>query len=231
MSDKIGNNRINIKREYLKGATSTELATQFSVTHQAILYTLNSLGVPRRPARRRALYDDTKKTKQIIELHLKGFSMPDIAQKYNVSEHTISLLLRQNKIKKHPKNMRTQTITMPTNPAILGYIAGMFDGEGNLQFRDKRSDHRVGCRVTIYSTTPGVADWFQRKMNGGKVIWDNARVARHGWKPMSSWCLYRAQDVAAFLVALYPFLIIKKDVAQKAIKLFSREFGINSHTP
>lgn len=223
--------RKHIKKEYLGGATVVELAKKYQVTRQAISYNLKKTDTILRPARLIALYDSPSTTKRVIKLYQEGRTMIAIAKRENVTSHTIDRILKHNKITKHPKNMRAKSIVMPSDAGILGYIAGMFDGEGNLQFRDKHKKGLVGCKITIYSTTPGVVEWFQKTMNGGKVLWDKARVKRHGWKPIGSWCLYRAQDVASFLIATHPFLIIKKDDADKAIRLFSERFHIKIPPP
>ena len=217
-----------IKKEYLTGSTSTELASKYGVTHQAILYNLHKSRVAVRPPRARALYDDAKQTAQIIKLYQKGHSMVEIAKMKNVTDHTINRVLEKNNLSKRPRNMRPQTITMPLSAGTLGYIAGMFDGEGNLQFRDKHNTRNISSKIAIYSTTPGIVEWFQKTMSGGKVLWNTARVKKHGWKPIGSWCLYRAQDVAAFLVATRPYLLIKKEDADKALKLFSKRFQIKT---
>ena len=217
--------------EYLDGLSSVQLARKYNTCHQAVLSKLKRNGVPRREARCRALYDDKKRSKQIIFQYKNGIPMDEIAEREHVSEHTIKRVLEKNNITKHPKHTRSQTITMPSDRGVLGYIAGMFDGEGNLQFKHQHEGRSIGCRVIIYSTTLGVADWFQNTMQGGTILWDRARVKKHGWKPISSWCLYRARDVASFLWAILPFLIIKKADAEKAIALFSEHFEINSRNP
>ena len=219
----------NVSQEYLNGFSSVQLSRKYNVCHQAILRHLEKRNIPRREARCRALYDDPTRVKMILEAYQRGTPMDEIAVTENVSEHTIERVLRKNQIHKHPKHTRSKTITMPSDPGTLGYIAGMFDGEGNLQFRDKHEGRSIGCKIAIYSTTPGIADWFRKTMKGGKVRWDHARVKKHGWKPISVWSLYRAQDVASFLLATLPFLIIKRLDAERAIKLFSEHFEINSH--
>lgn len=215
-----------LEKEYIEGATSVELALKYGISHTTVCNHLRKVNVSIRPARRQALYDNPIRTKTIIESYQKGKPMIEIAKQENVNDKTINRVLQQNNITKHIRNIRAQTITMPSNLGILGYIAGMFDGEGNLQFRDKHNKGLIGCKITIYSTTPELVEWFRKTMGGGKVRWDFARVKRHGWKPIGSWCLYRAQDVATFLITLYPLLIIKKESAGKALELFSKRFCI-----
>lgn len=106
------------------------------------------------------------------------------------------------------------TVRMPDEPTAVGYLAGLFDGEGNLYWR-RRSARASSIRLTIYSTTPEVMAWLERI--GGKVRWDDKRVDRKGWKRIARWEVSRSRDVAAILSAIAPLLIIKREIAAEAL--------------
>ena len=100
--------------------------------------------------------------------------------------------------------------------SALGYIAGLLDGEGNIQWR-RRSDRQHSAVVSIYSTTTELIDWLAVTMRGGRVRWDSNRTVRHGWKPIGSWQVSRVRDVQAVLSALDGLLIIKRDLAREVL--------------
>jgi hypothetical protein len=127
----------------------------------------------------------------------------------------------------HPHGLRSRTITIPTDPIIIGYFCGLLDGEGHLQIA--KGSRSVGCKMSIYSTTPEIMQWLTKHF-GGKVIYDKARV-RRGWKPIGAWSLYRAQDVAALLNVILPYLIIKKPKAERALALFRDKFKVQDSPP
>jgi hypothetical protein len=104
-----------------------------------------------------------------------------------------------------------KTINIPVDKTIIAYIAGLFDGEGNLQWRH-RTGRAASAKLSIYNTDAGIIDWLHEKI-GGTVLWDHARVIRRGWKPMGSWQIHRANDVIAMLSCLIPYLIIKRESA------------------
>jgi intein-encoded DNA endonuclease-like protein len=219
-----------IIREYQKGNSTPEIGRRYNVTHQTILYHLKKLNIPRREARNRALYDNYKKARCIIEQYERGQTMEEIAQKENTTGHSIDRVLHYNGVIKRPKNLKKISIKMPISPTELAYIAGIFDGEGNLQFRDKHNDGRVSCRISIVNTHRGVIDWLQKRI-GGKTRWRTYDRYKRGWKAIGVWSIYRAQDVASFLINTYPYLIIKKYPARKALKLFSTRFRIKFLAP
>jgi hypothetical protein len=213
----------NLATEYLDGSTTTELGIKYGLHHAAISRRLEKAGVKRRKAQRRTVYDREEARQDMAYAYAHGEPVNAIAKRLSIGRSTVLRALHAASMPLRPKNLRAQTITMPSDPSVLGYIAGMFDGEGNLQFRTKHSGRSVTCKVSIYSTTPEVISWFVAQM-GGKTLWDYKRQERKGWKPMGVWTVYRAQDVAAFLEAVLPFLIIKRNVAEKALALFRREF-------
>lgn len=160
---------------------------------------------------------------EALAAYVAGETIQQIADRVGTSRGTIwrrvnaagGITRRQGP----PRSPRT--LTVPTDPAVLGYIAGMFDGEGNLYWR-RLTDYGCSVRVTIYSTTPEVIEWLHTTM-GGVVRWDHKRTERRGWKPMGSWVVSRAADVDAILSALLPYLIIKRDAATQALRLLRRE--------
>lgn len=230
MSARKGPEIARLREEYEGGATSTELAAKYGCTHAAITRRLARAGVTLRPARRRAMYDKPETLAAIVSAYQGGVPMSEIAPTFGVSHSTVQRALKQSGVKLRPFGLRKRTVTVPTDPAALGYLCGLFDGEGNLQFRDKHAGRSIGCKMAIYNTDPGVMRWLMRTV-GGKVLFDTARTKRHGWLPIGTWNVYRAQDVAALLAAMLPFLIVKKRQAENALRLFRHRFEIHDSPP
>lgn len=214
--------------EYRAGATTTELAAKYSMHHTAIGGRLRRAGVEIRPARARALYDNGPQVQEAIRLYCKeGISMATIARRLGTSHSTVQRALAEFGVATRPHGLMDASIVIPTSQTDLAYMAGLFDGEGNLQFAKGRP--RVGCKIAVYSTTSEVMNWVHDKF-GGSLRWDHKRTKVHGWKPIGIWELYRAQDVGRLLAALLPYLIIKRALALDALRLFEKELHLTFPT-
>lgn len=203
--------------EYLGGATSTQLAAKYDMTHAAVCRRLRRAGVAIRPARRRTIYDKREQAASMVAAYRAGEPMALIGARLGVGRSTVCRAIRSAGATTRPHGLRRRTVSVPTG-IELGYLAGLFDGEGNLQMRYKAAGS-LACKIAIYSTTTGVMEWLTRNV-GGVVRWDHARTRRRGWLPIGSWCIYRAQDVAILLLAMLPHLIVKRDAATKALGVF-----------
>lgn len=214
---------------YLAGETTTELAAIHNATPAAIRNRLKAAGVTMRPARRRSLHDTV--AANVISAYGDGMNMADIAREYGVSHSTVQRTLAASAVRIRPHGLRGRTIRVPTNPVALGYLCGLFDGEGNLQFRDKHAGRSLGCKLSITSTTPGMMLWLVQNV-GGSVLYNTGQVRMNrGWLPIGCWNLYRAQDVALLLTVMLPYLIVKKEQAQSALRLFGSRFEVHVSPP
>ena len=160
---------------------------------------------------------------EIISRYQAGETIQAIADSVNLSRTSVWRYLRLAglPIRRTGPALKAQSIRVPTDPAVLGYIAGMFDGEGNLYWR-RRTERANSVRVAIYSTTPKVLEWIQTTV-GGYVRWEHKRVVRHPtWKPMGIWEISSNRDTVALLTALLPYLIIKRDLARLTLADLTR---------
>jgi hypothetical protein len=200
---------------YGAGRTTVELAARYGVAPRSVRKALLRAGVTMRPPHRGSQPKiPTTVRAQAIAQYRKGASQAQIATDLAIGQSSVARILATAGMATRPHGLRRQTVTIPADLAVLGYIAGMLDGEGNLQVRREKS---VGCKVAIYSTTAEVLDWLTTQV-GGKVRWDHART-RRGWKPIGIWELTRARDVFALLTALLPYLIIKRAAAIEMLAL------------
>lgn len=212
--------------EYMAGATTVELGKKYGMHPQGVNGRLTRAGIPIRPARRRCIADGA--LNEIVSAYENGMSIADVADTFKGSRSSIQRALRDSGVEMHPHGLRSRTIQIPSDPFVLGYIAGLLDGEGHLQI--KKGSKSIGCKMSIYSTTPEIMQWLLKNF-GGAVRYDTKRTIKHGWLPIGAWSLYRAQDVAALLVVLLPHLIIKREKAEHALTLFRAKFKIQDSPP
>lgn len=102
------------------------------------------------------------------------------------------------------------------------YSAGFFDGEGSVYAANRRS-RTVEKRpspcviVCISNTHKGVLDELSQSW-GGSVHCRRHQSARPNCRIQWQWVL-SAKTAYPFLLAIYPHLIVKKEVARLAIRL------------
>jgi len=203
--------------EYLAGATSVELGQKYGMHPSAITGRLRRAGHPIREARRRSLADKETLAAEIAAAYKGGMAMVEIAEALGTSHSTVQRTLKSQGIKPRPHGLRRRSVHIPDEAWKLGYLAGLIDGEGNVQFRNK-GNGSVSCRMHVYSTTPGIMRWLLREI-GGTVRYDTKRTEQKGWLPIGTWSVYRIRDVADLLRAMYPMLIVKKPVADRVLHL------------
>lgn len=217
-----------LSAEYCAGATTVELGEKHGMSPTAVNGRLRRAGIAIRPARKRCVADSS--ISEIASAYQNGVSVTDIVTRYGGSRSSIVRGLKEFGVTMHPHGLRTRTVRIPVNPIFMGYLCGLFDGEGNLQIRAKHDGKSVACRMQIYSTTPAIMQWLTKHV-GGTSRFDTKRTERKGWLPIGVWSLYRAQDVAALLKAMLPHLIIKKAVTEHALTIFGSRFKIHDSPP
>lgn len=90
------------------------------------------------------------------------------------------------------------------------YIAGIFDGEGNLIHTAN------GWRVRISQVTAtGLCQWLQETVGAGAFTVITHQPANR--KPMLLWRCDRQADVLDFLLCVEPYVIVKRVITERAI--------------
>jgi hypothetical protein len=103
----------------------------------------------------------------------------------------------------------------------LAYLAGIIDGEGSLLLWMNKSSNERGqfnLRVNVTSTDKCLIDWIFNNF-GGSIYECNSpsRKSQPNWKKQYVWQINRP-EMLEFLKKIYPFLIIKKERCEIAIK-------------
>ena len=122
----------------------------------------------------------------------------------------------REKIKSKISKLNNLSCTCPhTGTPSLEYLAGFFDAEGCVGvYKYKKTAHRI--QVNVSNRCPWILKQFQKRFRGcfgrGNAVWQ--------WQTSSR----LAQE---FLELLIPFLVLKKDRAKSALRLY-KQVGINN---
>lgn len=103
----------------------------------------------------------------------------------------------------------------------IAYAAGFIDGDGCIRLKMKPCG-TYDVRVQVTSTDWPIIVWLQLRWGGGqyrKV--GSCRSDNPRWKPMHAWHIV-GQPAVDFLVAILPYLILKKPQATLAIEAWEQ---------
>lgn len=105
------------------------------------------------------------------------------------------------------------------NEAVLGYMAGIIDGEGSVELKINKptAGHSLNLVLHVFNSDRPLMDWMQLNF-GGKVydIHRRARVEKPQWQPVYIWNLTStaARDL---LEILAPYMVVKRSQAELAV--------------
>ena len=95
---------------------------------------------------------------------------------------------------------------------IYAYIAGIFDGEGCVGiFGKKKKEHQL----MIVSTDINLIKFVQKEMNCGWITQHKTPLNKPHYKQRYDFRLAGRIKIKKFLMPLYPYLIIKKEIAKR----------------
>ncbi|SRR6266566_5746980 len=121
--------------------------------------------------------------------------------------------------------------TERTNEEIA-YLAGLFDGEGSVNIfkQPKRKDMTVPAyfiEISIGNTHKGVLQWVLEKF-GGRLSHNAEQYTKRNhrtWRWRAS-----SNDAYEVLVAMLPYLTVKKEQAKLAIEFRERQVAYNGRS-
>jgi hypothetical protein len=130
-----------------------------------------------------------------------------------------SLVRKLAEAKNNRESVTTNTPGFPqVAKAVHAYLAGVFDGEGSayiVKFRQGQCDgygYRAG--VSLGNTFQKLVLEMQRIYGG---VW-RERPPHNGTLPMYEWELKRQEDQERFLLAMLPYLQIKREQANLVLQ-------------
>lgn len=112
-------------------------------------------------------------------------------------------------------NSHLREWTMPKVKAIeKAYLAGIIDGEGCI----KLYPHvKPPCQITIANNNKRMLFWVQEKLQCGSIYIHKLPVERKH-KTQYQWRIAAREQIKKILNAVKPYLIIKKDQAERMIE-------------
>jgi hypothetical protein len=90
-----------------------------------------------------------------------------------------------------------------------GYLAGIVDGEGSIVYTGVHQPI-----LTVANTNYELIKWLKRKL-GGKTYF--GKLQRSNYQICYLWRLHKRSEVYIVLNRILPYLIIKREAAEKAI--------------
>jgi len=128
-----------------------------------------------------------------------------------------------------PKAGEFEEYTLPKlTEAELAYTAGILDGEGSIVIQEHyRRPNNPRCRMEIYNSNREMLDWMSEKFCKGLVrVRSKNKLVK---TTMYFWIVNPQKAVQTILIALLPFLIIKKEKAKKALSILEKRMGKPDH--
>ena len=124
-------------------------------------------------------------------------------------------------------------ITVPTEPTVLAYIAGIVDGEGCITATtissNSKHDPTRRCHVlslAISNTNEALVNWLLESIPGTRVrVTEKTKGRKIGYVIKMS-----GQNATSLLVSLLPYLVAKREQAKLAI-VFGSTIGHSRPVP
>jgi hypothetical protein len=203
----------DIARRYQDGEIASALAQEYGVSTTNMRYFLKTIcGIPLRPPNRgKKPQQPAGRERAIVRDYTSGHSMMHLAAKYGLAYSTVQSIIDRYGAATG-RRLRSPSLRVPTNTAELGYLAALVDGEGCIRIFEDAIRHRVVVRIA--NTDRALMDWLAQF--GGTIHW-HKRPDKPHYKPGGSWTVAQAIDAYHLLVAIEPYMIIKRARAQEAI--------------
>ena len=109
-------------------------------------------------------------------------------------------------------------ITAQVTPIQWAYIAGFFDGEGCLYLGNRGQNYRI----IVTQKTPMVLCWLKETLGCG-----HTRPTAGG--QYGQYRINTQRQVFDFLVAVYPYLVVKRDHVYGVLSWMTRRYKWESH--
>ena len=105
----------------------------------------------------------------------------------------------------------------------IAYIAGLFDGEGDVGMykytSSKNGKRYLKLTPRIHNTNKNVLDWIASTFQVGKVFRDRKGIKKSG-NPARKQCYVTAHlQARKFLKIIYPYLQIKKEKVAESLQI------------
>jgi Mor family transcriptional regulator len=197
---------------YKNGATAVALAKKFKCSDVTIHNYLKRTGILLRGRWVKTYIIDKDELRSLYE---KGWTAEQLAERYDCYSDVIFNRLKEFGIPRFNGRLKPVSIKIPSDPAVLAYIAGIIDGEGTIDiFHDGNKSQIMRPHMTVANTHIGMLKFLVKTIGGN---YSKNSTPSH-CKQCYHWSLYRASDILALTLAIQPYLIIKKEGAKRVIQ-------------
>lgn len=154
---------------------------------------------------------------EIRALYRQGVPYEEIVRQYGCSLSNFWLIVRGIRHEVIQERFEADLSRLATlDPAKLGWVAGIVDGEGYIGVVANRSRGYLALmpRVDISSTTREMQDALRSILGFGLVYEKKKRAHRPNERLQFCWAIWSAPCVGSFLKAIEPYLVVKRRVAK-----------------
>jgi predicted transcriptional regulator len=212
------------KSLYEQGATWKEISKELGEDEATIWYYMRKSGVH---FDRKIPPIAREEVDKIAYLYRKGMKVKEIAKEVGRHRKTVARVLKSHGLKRTTP-IESITVKMLEGEE-LGYLAGLFDGEGCIEFvvDKRRKEVKEVCRVKISNTNPEVINWLVEKV-GGHVNVSRPKDRNHS--TLYDFKINRYKDIVVFLRSILHLLKAKREKAQEAIRFCESRLTISQQT-
>jgi len=155
-----------------------------------------------------------------IELRKQGWLVKEIARELHCRYQPILEAIREANLVNIGRFWirKTPSVKIPDEKWKLAYLAGLIDGEGTIHLRRSRGKRvsYLKVQVNITNTSKELLDWILLNFGGRfSSRGPNPKIRK---KRIYIWSISRTLDSYLILKAVLPFLLIKKNLAIKALE-------------
>lgn len=159
----------------------------------------------------------------LVDLAKTGMHYKQIGSKLGIAMSTVGdYLARGGLVKPNARRPYPPTIKIPQRDDLI-YLAGFFDGEGNIKFdrwKDRSYQRRVGFRIV--NANKDVMEWIANTVGGPS--YHVKSPARNNWSTVYSWETLNRSDVYILLKLLEPHLKVKKHEAREVLAFLEENY-------
>lgn len=151
---------------------------------------------------------------EAADLHARGESYLHLADAEGVHKKTLARAVRRFRcgIGVAYRRSSPQTVVVPDDAALVGYLAGLVDGEGSI------ITTKEGVILQVVNTNKPVIDFLSVTFGGNVTSVDHGKYPNRGQrKTLYMWRHTRRRDALALIRAIELYLVIKKAKARDAI--------------
>lgn len=167
----------------------------------------------------------------VVRRYQEGENIISIAESEGSSTKPVFNALKRSGVKYRHSLRKVQTLSLSSTEKA--YIAGIVDGEGTIELKEKPKTQRwSNMRVSVVNTNKDIIEYLCLKIPDGHFYTTKRKFQYTSFvsQPKNAKVCYKFQlakkaGVYKLLKSIFPYLIIKKEKAKKVVEWFENERG------